>query len=368
MSTVLRTNAETMRAWRLEYPGGALALQRVSKPEPLGGSALVRMSAAPLLSYTKAYVAGDLPYAYPRGPFTIGTNGVGVVEAVGDGVYHVRPGDRVLVHPYLTADAPVREPTRILIGLTGISPDSAPMLAAWPNGTLCEYAVMPSSTVVPALALDEMPVERLATLGKFAVPLGGLMRGRLSVAETLVVHGASGYFGSAAVLLGLALGAARIVAVARNGAALDRLAQLGAGRIVPVVLSGELNADAQAIRRASDGGADLVFDQVGRATDNNGTMAALRSLRRGGRLVLMGSTTTPLELDYNEIMSNEWEIVGNFMYARETYSKLVSLVHAGLLDLTSVRLRTFSFEDLRAAMNAAATMSGLDCTVLSIAA
>jgi len=355
-----------MRAWRLERPGGKLTLEQIAKPEPRTSAVLVRMCAVPLLSYIKAYVAGELPYAYPPGPFTIGTNGAGQVEAVGDGVNHVRPGDRVLVNPFLTADEPVAEPTRVLIGLTGISPDSGPMLASWPDGTLSEYVVMPGSTVVPASQLDEISDERLATLGKFAVPLGGLLRGRLVAGETLVVHGASGYFGSAAVLLGLALGAARVVAVARNRDALDSLAVLSPRRIFPVALSGDVARDTEAIRRASDGAADLVFDQVGRANDNNGFMAALRSLRRAGRLVLMGSAATPLSLDYNEIMINDWEIIGNFMYAKEAYPKLVSLVRAKLLDLESVRIRDFAFEELLAAMDAANAMGGLDCTVISL--
>ena len=110
MSTVLETKTGMIRAWRLERPGGALKLEQLAKPKPLAGTVLVRMSAVPLLSYTKAYVAGELPYTYPRGPFTIGTNGVRKVEAVGDGIYHVCPGDRVLVNPFLTADEPVAEP------------------------------------------------------------------------------------------------------------------------------------------------------------------------------------------------------------------------------------------------------------------
>jgi len=366
MSSLLATTVGTMRAWRLERPGGRLALEQISKPEIGPGAVLVRMAAVPLLSYTKAYVAGELPYAYPPGPFTIGTNGTGRVEAVGDGVNHVHPGDRVLVNPFLTADEPVAEPARILIGLTGISPDSGRMLSSWRDGTLAEYVAMPGSTVVPALHLDEIADERLAALGKFAVPLGGLMRGRLVAGETLVVHGASGYFGSAAVMLGLALGAARVVAVARNRETLDELALLSPHRIFPVALSGDVSRDTKAIRLASDGAADLVFDQVGRASDNNGFMSALRSLRRGGRLVLMGSAMTPLSLDYNEIMINDWEIVGNFMYAKDAYPKLLSLVRAELLDLESVRIRVFAFEQLVVAMEAAGAMSGLDCTVLSL--
>ena len=80
----------------------------------------------------------------------------------------------------------------------------------------------------------------------------------------------------------------------------------------------------------------------------------------------MGSATTPLALDYNEIMLNDWEIVGNFMYAKTTYPKLISLVQAGLLDLSSVHLQHFPFEELPAAMTAASWMRGLDSTILLV--
>jgi alcohol dehydrogenase len=59
--------------------------------------------------------------------------------------------------------------------------------------------------------------------------------------------------------------------------------------VIPVVLSGDATQDAAAIRTAGGGGADLAFDMIGQAAHANATFAALRSLRRGGRRVLMGS-------------------------------------------------------------------------------
>jgi len=75
-----------MKAWMLDAPGRPIALREVAQPEPRRGALLVRMEAAPLLSYMRQYLQG-MPYAYPPGPFTPGTNGVGRVEAVGEGVY-----------------------------------------------------------------------------------------------------------------------------------------------------------------------------------------------------------------------------------------------------------------------------------------
>jgi alcohol dehydrogenase len=87
----------TVKAWKLSKPGGELVLADVPVPKLRWGAVVVRMQAAPLLTYFVQWAAGQLPYAYPRREFTPGTNGVGVVEAVGPGVYHFRPGERVYV-------------------------------------------------------------------------------------------------------------------------------------------------------------------------------------------------------------------------------------------------------------------------------
>ena len=93
------------------------------------------------------------------------------------------------------------------------------------------------------------------------------MRGRLAAGETIVVTGATGAYGSAAVLLSLALGAARVIAAGRNGKALEALARLGGPRVTTVALSGDVEADAKALRTAARGGAHMAFDIVGGAQD-----------------------------------------------------------------------------------------------------
>ena len=66
------------------------------------------------------------------------------------------------------------------------------------------------------------------------------------------------------------------------------------------------------------------------------TLAALKSLRRGGRLVLMGSMGVPLPISYLDVMLNDLEIIGQFMYPQDTFMRLVDLARAGLLDLGAI--------------------------------
>lgn len=352
-----------MQAWMLDRPGQPLALRDVPQPEPRRGALLVAVEAVPLLSYTRQYLEGKLPYGYPPGPFSPGTNGIGRVLAAGEGVYGYRPGQRVALSPYWVADEALREPAQALLGLTAISPDSAPMLADFPHGTLREAVELPASTVFPLDGLDDVPSARLAALGKLVVPFGGLRRGRLAAGETVVVNGAAGAFGSAAVLDALALGASRVVAVGRRAAALEPLAALGA-RVATIALSGDGARDCDAIRAAAGGGADLAFDMVGHATDPGATLATLRSLRRNGRMVLMGSMEVDLPITYREMLINNWELMGHFMYSGADYRALIALVRSGQLPLDAIEIERYAFDALEAAIDAAADAQGLACVTV----
>jgi alcohol dehydrogenase len=353
-----------MKAWRLQRVGGELRFSDVRTPEPRPGSALVRIEASALMSYLKAYVEGKLPvYHPPPGPFTIGTNGVGVVEAVGRDVWHLKPGQRVVLSSYFVAAENVEDPAQILIGLTS-SPDAAQVLADWPDGTLAEYALLPVAALTPAEGLEEFDSTELVTIGRFIIPFGGLLRGRLAAGETLVVNAATGAYGTAAVLLGVAMGAAQVIAAGRQQGALEAVARAAGARVSTVTLTGDVQKDASALRQAAGGGAHMAFDMVGRARDPKATLAALHSLRRGGRLVLMGSMTTDLPVPYTTLMQNNWEIIGQFMYPAGAYRRLLDLLRSGLLDISAIRPRVYPLAALPEAMEAAASAGNLECIVM----
>jgi alcohol dehydrogenase len=352
-----------MKAWRLDRLGGTLRIEDASIPEPRAGGVVVRIEASALMSYLKGYVEGRLPiYSPPDGPFTPGGNAIGIVHAIGREVYHVKVGQRVVVSSYIAADENAPEPAQFLLGITA-GPAGKSLQADWRDGTLAEYVLVPKSCVTPIDALDAFNAAELSVLPRFAVPYGGLLRGRLAAGETIVVTGATGAYGSAAVLLSLALGAGRVVAAGRNRKALDALAQLGGSRVATVALSGDVETDAKALRAGAGAGAHMAFDIVGGAQDPSATLAALKSLRRGGRLVLMGSMTVPLPISYPYVMLNNLEIIGQFMYPQDTFMRLVDLARAGLLDLRAIRARSFPLDALPEAMAAAATAGGLECVV-----
>lgn len=364
-----------MRAWRVNADFSRSLVELPDRPPPFGG-ATIRMQAAPILSYLKRVIEGRLGYSLPAAPFTPGTSGIGVVEAAGPGVHHLTPGQRVIVGSHLVVDERVREPAQILIGLTatrssgfgGIADAALALQREWPDGTFAERAYMPASVLTPVpVVLDHVPGERLIGFGKFAVPFGGFLRAGLQAGETVIVNGATGYFGSAGVILALALGASRVVAMGRDKAALSAIATAGGPRVATVASSGDRAKDTAALIEAANGRADLALDIVGRANSAVATLACLYALRRGGRLAMMGSASVPLELGFSDLLANDWQVLGCFMHPADVPARLLTMVASGQLDLGLLNVRTFPLDRLEEALDAAAAMRGLDVTGLTMA-
>jgi NADPH:quinone reductase-like Zn-dependent oxidoreductase len=354
-----------MKAWQLERLGGSLKFSDITTPEPLPGGVVVRLETSSLMSYMKDYVEGKLTiYNAPEGAFIPGGNGVGIIHAVGPGVWHLKPGQRVVLSSHFVAQENVLDPAQILIGVTAHGAVAAQVQADWRDGTLAQYALFPASAVTPVENLSHVDAVQLAISLRLIVPFGGLLRGRLAAGETLIVSAATGAYGTAAVLLALAMGAGRVVAVGRNTEALEAVAAVGGDRVVPVTVTGDIQADADAIRAAANGGAHMAFDMVGNASDPNMTLATLRSLVQGGRLVLMGSMTVPLPLPYTEVMLNSWEILGQFMYPRDAYRRLLDLIRSGLVDMHVIQPRVFPLASLPEAMELAASAGNFECIVM----
>jgi alcohol dehydrogenase len=354
-----------MKAWRLTHLGGDLSFETVPVPEVRPGSILVKVEASTLMSYMKPYVEGKLPpYHAPNGAFTPGGNCVGVITEVGRDVWQLKPGQRVLLSSLFRSSENVPDPAQLLIGVTSFGPASERIQADWPNGSLAEYTLLPASSVVPADDFEDIPATQLSAAARFVVPYGGLVRGRLAAGETLIVNGATGAYGTAAVLVALAMGAGRVVAAGRNRAKLDALVKLGGSAVAPVALTGDSAADAAALREAAGGGADIAFDMVGGAQEPSSTLAALGALRREGRLVLMGSLMVDLPVPYLQLMLNSIEIIGNFMHRTDAFRNILALVRAGRLDIGAIKPTVFPLSDLIPAMDAAGAAGSLEQIVM----
>jgi alcohol dehydrogenase len=353
------------KAWRL-HGHGDLRFEDVPTQPPAADGITVAIEAAMVLSYTHKVLSGAVPYALPPLPFVPGTNAIARVVAIGANVAHVKPGDRVFLSPHLRADVPDREPPQILVGLTRMedSPATQALQSRWRDGAFTEIAHWPAACATPLHGLDAKSSDELLGLAKLIVPFGGLQRANLAGGQTIIINGATGYFGSGAVMVAAAMGAARVIAVGRNAAALQKLRDVFGDRVVPAVVTGDAATDPGIIRNAAGGAADAALDLLGSATSTSTTLSTLRALKRGGRLVIMGSAAAPLEISFRELLANDWEIVGQFMYDRSAPGDLAALVAAGLLDLSKIATKRFPLARLQNAVDAAASMQGLDLTAV----
>src|ERR1700722_15711206 len=355
----------THKAWRL-HAHNDVRFDDVETPKPAPDGVVVKIEAGMVLSYTGRVLSGAVPYSLPPMPFVPGTNAIGRVVATGDNVGHVRRGDRVFLSPHLRGDVPDTAPPQILIGLTATVTSEAALAlqARWRDGVFAEIAHWPAACVTPLDRLDGRPATELIGLAKLIVPFGGLQRTGLRGGQTIIVNGATGYFGSGAVMLAVGMGAGRVIAVGRRQAALESLRDAFGPRVIPTSVTGDGAKDLAIICHAAGGHADVALDLLGAAKSTSTTLSCLRALKRGGRLVLMGSAEVPLELSFREMLANDCEVVGQFMYDRTAPGQLAALVAEGLLDLGKIVVTTFKLADFPRAVEAAALMQSLDLTAI----
>jgi NADPH2:quinone reductase len=256
-------------------PAEALAngLPVVPQPAPTAlrdGEVVVAIRSASVGWVDLLMTSGQYQHMPPL-PYTPGMEGAGEIVAAGPGVPATRVGERVLVDG-------------LLVGPRSLG-------AYQDQGTFASYVQIPSEAALPIpgdLSFDEAAVLLAAFETAWHVVV---VRGRLQAGETLLVNGATGATGLAAVQVAKALGA-RVIATGRSPEKLAVVASLGADAVVPV---GKDEAGAplpfrDAVKAANGGAAvDVVYDGVGGAIGAE----SLRCLRFGGRYLVVGWASTP---------------------------------------------------------------------------
>jgi NADPH2:quinone reductase len=243
-----------MRAWQLHDFGSLdhLRLDEVPRPEPGPGEVLLQVAYAALNPADRYMALGQYPRpAAP--PFALGRDASGtVVRAAESG--RIPEGSRVVL---LRSDLGVSR-----------------------TGTLAEYVSVPEDCLAPlpegwSLAEGAAGPLVLLTAWKALVEQGDVRPG-----ETVLVNGASGGVGTAAVMLGSALGA-RVVALSRDAAKREALAALGAAAVVDA----SDPAWGEAVKSAVGGGrVDLVIENLGGSYFEQN----MKLVSYGGRVMIVG--------------------------------------------------------------------------------
>lgn len=347
-----------------------LQLKNILVPEPVVGSALINVLTTPVLSYAREVYNGTRAYPY-KTPLIPGTSCVGRVVALGPDATSLRVGQ--LVYADATIHSRDNPDDIVLHGLVSAgTPGSMKLMnEVWRDGAFASYTLFPLENVFP---LDEARMtelgygpDNLALITKYLC-LGGLRNINLQAGETIVVAPATGAFGGATVACSVALGAS-VIAMGRNAESLAKL-ESTFPRVRTVPITGSMDEEVSALRAAAAGRAiDAVFEiSPPQAAKSTHIKSCIHSLRRGGRVCLMGGIQEDYPIPLREIMRKNLTLRGTWMYSREQVLALIQMVESGILKLGKEAgigsIKVFGFADWQKAFDHASENAGWDKAVL----
>jgi alcohol dehydrogenase len=357
-----------MKAVVFERTGAPLVVRDVPPPALGTGEVIVDVFAARVLSYAGEVFGGQRTYPFDL-PAVPGPGPIGRVRAIGNDSTKLKVGDWVFCDPTIRARDDALTPDIMLQGL--IAPGPGPKrLRAWVgDGGWAEQIRVPTENVTSLGLVDPNKALQWCALGTLLVPFGGLLAAELQAGETLLIHGATGSFGSAGVAVALAMGAGCVIAPGRNRGALDDLVRRFGDRVRTVVLCGDAAVDQAAMRAAAPGAIDCVLDLMPPSVPVAAVRAAVMTVRPNGRVILMGGVGMEggedLALPYPWLMRNDITVRGKWMYPRWAPGRLVALIRAGLLDLGHFKATDFPLEQVAEAVaHAAANVGPFQMTLL----
>jgi len=270
-----------MKALLSRHPGGPETLVLEDIPEPAAGPGEVRVAVRACgVNFPDLLIIQDLYQFKPPRPFAPGAEIAGVVDAVGTGVGNVRVGDRVVLSPVRSGMA------QKAVGLAG---------NCW--------------KIPDAMPFDEAAA-LLMTYGTSQHALKD--RAQLRTGETLLVLGAAGGVGIAAVEIGKAMGA-RVVAAASSAEKLALARDHGADEGVQYPVGSLDKTEARALTDrfktvCGADGAQVIYDAVG----GDYTEAALRAIGYQGRHLVVGFPAGIPKLPLNLPLLKSCQIIGVF--------------------------------------------------------
>ncbi len=319
-----------MKAIRIHAHGGLdqLRIDEIDVPRPGPRQVLIEIKAA-ALNRLDIWVRKGLP-GVPL-PVILGSDGAGVVKEIGKEVTQFAVGDNVMPQPGFGCGL-CRECLRAreqYCAKYGILGEHA-------NGVQAQFVVMEESRVIRQPS--NIGFEEAAAIPLVYITAWEMLVNKCGVkpGDTVLIVAASSGVGSAAVQIALAHGA-RVIATAGT-AKLEKAKALGAD----AVLDHYKQDVAKEVKQLTGGrGVDIIVDHAGAAS----WQGSMRSLGKGGKLVLCGATTGyDVSVDLRFLYIRQQSILGSTMGDRGDMFRIMQLVQTG--KLRGVVDRVFPFTEV----------------------
>lgn len=353
---------EMMSAARLHNVASPFVVDRVPVPEPGDDDVLVRVRACTVVPNLK-----NVAYHYPEWfpflplpalPAIYGLDPAGEVVAVGRHVDGLTPGQRVYVNPARTCGACVKCrrgdtvscSSFTFAGYFGFGPGSRKIFERYPSGGFGEYMVAPASSIVTIP--DNLSYEQASRFGYLGTSYAALCHGQAGPKTSVLINGGTGTLGVGATLLALAMGVPKILAVARNEQLLSELKALAPSRIETFsTLNG---ACTEWAKQQTDGfGPDVVIEALGPEAPVEVTLAAMHSVSRGGRIVVIGGMDKEIPISPIWLMCNQISYLGSAWFTTAQGQDMAVMAEAGTLNMARFEQKRFELNQVNEALEAA---------------
>ena len=223
-------------------------------------------------------------------------------------------------------------------------------LERYPIGGMSDYVLSPDSkiSVIP----ESIELDTAARFGYIGTSFGALRKGGVGPASTVLINGVTGTLGYAAAAIALGFGATKILGIGRNPDRLKDVASLGSGQRIVVASSEEEEDVAEWVKSQTGGlGPDVLIDCLGVGGDADTTMNLIRSIKRGGKAILVaGGAEGEVSQTYMEAMMHDVAIIGSNWFTTGEMDDLVAMIDAGIIDFSFLQHKAFSLDEANEAI------------------
>ena len=310
-----------MKAAVIYEHGGLEQVKIADVPEPVlaEDEVLVKVCSAGL-NHLDIWVRKGRGNPKLSGPYILGSDGAGVVHAVGKKVKNVKVGDEVVINPGLSCGTCEnckrgQQSECVTFGIIGLSRP----------GTFAEMVAVPARNVLPKpkhLSFDQAGALMLSYVTAWRMLM---TRAQLLTGQKVLIHGIGG--GVALCALQFAKSAeAEVIVTSSSDEKLERAVQIGADHTINYKKVGDV---AQSVKEITKGlGVDVVIDTVGAAT----WPIDFSSVRKGGKIVLCGVTSgAEAQTNLRAIYWNQLTVMGSTMGSDDDCRQMLKAVEEAKL-------------------------------------
>jgi len=272
-------------------------------------------------------------------PMVLGHESAGQVVAVGEKVTTLKAGDRVTMEP----GVPCRMCTHCKTGRYNMCPDVIFMATPPYDGSLSNYIVHPADFCFKLP--DHVSFDEGAMCEPLSVGVHAVTRANITLGNSVLVTG-SGPIGLMSILAAKAAGAGVIITADIKAERLEVAKQVGSTHVIDL---SKTNDPLSKIFEVVPGGVDAVIECSGA---QSAIVTAIRGVRNGGVVVLVGLGAPEITLPIVEAAVREVDLRGVFRYAN-CYPKALALIASGAVDVKPCITHHFPFAQVQKAFDVA---------------